>query len=136
MKTLIKSILVIVFLFGMEAISAQSDMNFTLTSESLIFSGQQITIFSTLTKSGDTLTWVQNNTGTPVALSFNITESSGGWDQGTSMGTMDYTIVLEGEIGYINLTGDTNGFALVMTLKGFDNADKQYIFNIDSISYQ
>ena len=120
------------------AASAQqgSAMDYTASSSTVSLNGQVIAITSVLTKSGDTFTWTQNNTGTPLMLSFSITESSGNWDESTSLGVMTYSLYRDGETVSMTLVGDSTGLLLTMAPKDFESPDQQYIFNIATISYQ
>ncbi|MCF6297971.1 MAG: hypothetical protein L3J08_08320, partial [Flavobacteriaceae bacterium] len=73
MRHILKSITVILLVFNFTHLRAQTDtINFTLTSETVNTSGQDIAIVSTITKSENALVWAQNNSENTEITNFII----------------------------------------------------------------
>ena len=121
---------------GTGAVAQGQDMDFTATSGSVNFSGQDVAISSALDKSGDTFTWTQNNTGTPLTMAFSINGISGNWDESTSLGNLTYNMAMDGESSTLVLIGGQSGISLALTFQISGGTDENYTFSIDNITYR
>lgn len=136
MRHIYKSITVLIFVLGYTAVNAQAnDTVFTTTSSSVSFSGQEIAIASTITKTENTLVWTQHSSSGPEITSFVIANASENWDQNSSTGTMAYDLVLDGYQCKLLFNGNETDLSATLTVKLSDTKEDTYIFIIDHISY-
>lgn len=120
-----------VFILSTSSLSAQVS-DYTLTSSSITIENENIAIGSTLSKTGNDLRWIQQSSETVNITDFQITGTSGDWNQSTSMGMVTYTIAMDGDdLGTFVLEGTTAGVTVILTLD-----QQQYSFSINTITYQ
>lgn len=137
MKSIFKGITVILVVFSFSQLHSQTEtLNFTINSETVQVSGQDISISSTLTKNENTLVWTQSNNENSDTTTFTIINITGNWDQSTSLGTVTYTLDIEGSQNELTLIGQESGTTATLTFMMTETQEGKYIFNIDTISYQ
>ena len=110
--------------------------NFTLDNATTLNGDQPLAITSTLTKTGDTLTWTQVANGNTQTGSFSITAVSGSWDSSTSTGSLTYTMEVLNTPCTLELNGDSNGITATLTINYPDVEDDEFSFSASSINYQ
>jgi hypothetical protein len=137
MKYIFKYLIVLAFVFSGTNIIAQNDaMNFTISSNAVRTAGQDISVSSTITKTDNTLVWTQNNAGNIDVSNFSIISTDGNWDESTSLGSITYTMAIEGYQSELTLIGQESGITATLTFKITETEGEDYFFNIDTISYQ
>ena len=130
-------ITVLLLVFSTSNLTAQtSSLNFTLISENVNALGHDTAISSTITKTENSLIWTQNTDDNTDTTSFTITGTSGNWNQSTSLGSITYTMDIEGYQSELTLIGQESGITAILKLFIPEAEDEEYIFNIDTISYQ
>ncbi|GFZ94812.1 hypothetical protein GCM10011531_28190 [Aquaticitalea lipolytica] len=131
MRILLKIIPILVFILSTCSLSAQVS-DYTLTSSSVTIGNENIAIGSTLSKTGNDLRWIQQSSETVNITDFQITGTSGDWNQSTSMGMVTYNIAMDGDdLGTFVLEGTTAGVTVILTLD-----QQQHSFSINTITYQ
>jgi len=109
--------------------------NASIESNQFILENETVAISSVFTKTDTTLTWVQtSNSGTSQTI-FSITEETGTWDSGTSIGMITLTLQAQGVTSTITLTGTGDDVTLQMQTIGFDNTAEVLDFNVTQFSY-
>jgi len=131
----IKITILLLVLGSFQSNSQTNSIDFTLTSENIKMVGENVTISSTITKTGDVLSWIQNNNGKTDTTSFVISSSSGNWNQDDSLGSVIYSIAIENFQGSFNLLGEDSGVIGTLSLKVSEAETETYIFNINIITY-
>ncbi len=136
MNTLIK-IIVIGLFFQTSLALAQSDINYTLSSNQVSVFEKSESLTSTLIKTGNTLKWVQNIDDTSHTLEYSINQITGNWDINESQGSLIYTLNKEGFTAItFYLTGTENGdIEVILSIQEGDTPALQYTFNITNITY-
>jgi hypothetical protein len=137
MKHIIKSIIVLILVFSFSQSNAQTNnIDFTLTSESVNTSGQDLATSSTIRKIGNSLVWVQNRNGFSDTTNFTITGTSGNWNESSSLGELTYGLVTEEYQCELILSGQNNGLSATLIYNLNSIEDVRYVFDVNSISYQ
>lgn len=138
MKHIFRSIIVVsILIFSNIEINAQGNIaDFTAVSGSVDISGDNISIPSTIAKTGNVLVWRQYANGTSNATEFLIVSATGSWDQGTSLGAMVYQMEIKSLQCTLTLTGSQTGLSAMLTFEMPDAEDENYSFNINTITYQ
>lgn len=130
-------ITVLFLFFSITNLNAQtSAINFTLSSETVNALGHDTAISSTITKTENSLVWTQNTDDNTDTTSFTITGTSGNWDQSTSLGSVTYTMDIEGYQSELTLIGQESGISAILRFIITETQEEQYTFNIETISYQ
>jgi len=137
MKYIYKSITILFIAFCCFRITAQTNtMNFTFQSDSVIISGENFTTDSVFSKTGNTLVWTQVKNGIIDAMNFSITSSSGSWDQVTSQGNINYVMNFDNYQCDFIVSSQNSNLTVTLTFNLNGTQVDQYIFNVDTISYQ
>jgi len=137
MKKIFKGAIIILVIFSITQINAQTDtINFTLTSEGLVTLGQEVNVLSTLIKKGDTLIWDQQIEKGVNTNTFTIVSRSEDWDQKKSSGTITFNMVIEGYNSEFILTGEKKNLSAHLIIKMSNTEKKEVLFKIDNITYQ
>lgn len=112
MKTLYNIIVALVFTFSM-ALSAQNTIaDFTISSTST----DGLNITSTFVKSGNTLSWTQQNGDNSLVNTFTIDSIQGNWDETDNIGNLSINLSLNGYQVILTLNGDSNGRSATLEL--------------------
>jgi len=137
MKQIFKALIIMLLMFNNALLQAQaSEMNFTLNSESLNISGEDMAMSSTITKTGNSLVWTQNNNSTPFISTFTITGTSGNWDETTASGNITYNMTFDTYQCTLTLSGEQTDMTAILSIKVSNEKEEHYTFNINAISYQ
>ncbi|MFK5855153.1 MAG: hypothetical protein QM503_03405 [Bacteroidota bacterium] len=136
MHYLYKIMALSLFLFTIH-LSAQTQSDYTLESNQVSVFEKSESLTSTLTKTGNTLKWVQNINGTSNTIAYAIDQITGNWDANTSQGSLTYTLIKEGFTTItFNLTGAESGaLEATLSVQVGDTPALQYSFNITNITY-
>ncbi|TXD83439.1 hypothetical protein ESY86_09605 [Subsaximicrobium wynnwilliamsii] len=137
MRHLPKLTIILVLMIYSGRLQAQaSQVYFTLESTNVSFSGQSLNIASAIVLQGSGLRWTQENDGTVNITDFQVTGTSGEWDQASFMGALTHTIAMDGDhLGTFVLEGTTNGVTAILSVD-VDGAVAHYTFSINSINFQ
>lgn len=137
MKNIFKALTILILILGTGQLNAQIDtIDFTLSSEKINTSGQDVIVSSTVEKSGNTLIWNQQTDNGVNANTFTIISNSGNWNQELSTGTITYNMVIDQYDCELVLTGQENRLSALLTI-GVSGADpREVIIHIDNITYQ
>lgn len=137
MKNIFKALTILILILGASQLSAQIDtIGFTLNSEKITTSGQDVIVSSTVEKSGNTLIWNQKTDNGVNANAFTIISNSGNWDQELSTGSITYKMVIDQYDCELVLIGQENRLSALLTL-GTSGADpREVLIHIDNITYQ
>ncbi|PQV44584.1 hypothetical protein CLV33_1214 [Jejuia pallidilutea] len=136
-KPIVKLFILILITFSFTSNFAQEqNMGFVLTSDGLAIFGESVPITSTITKSSGTIVWFQENNGNSDTTVFNITNTTGNWDQAASTGALNYELDWEGLSCELSLTEGASGIIAKLTIHISEEKHDEYIFNINSVTYQ
>ncbi len=139
MKYTPSSILSILLMLSFYYSNAQSnDLDFTITSNQMYISGETVSILSTITKSGNTMTWKQEHNGNSDTSSFKVINMpEGSWDQLNTIGAITYEMDSDDYYrSQLFLKGTPNKLYATLTLYLSDTEQEAYTFYISNISYQ
>ncbi len=132
-----KFIVITILLFSFFQLHAQtSALNFTLNSDKVKISGHSTEIESTIKKIENNLVWTQYVNGKTKIIKFTITDNTENWDRETSLGSIFYTMPLEGHTCNLKLIGLESEITATLTIRISNRQEEHYIFNISSINYQ
>lgn len=134
MQRLYKIIMPVLFLF-IGPLSAQTGINYSITSDQIIIFGQNISMASTIEKTDTTLNWVQNTDDNSNTISYTIDDTSGTWDKATSQGTLTQLLSKTGFTASFKLVGTNDGISATLTVKQEDSEAIEYTFNVSNITY-
>ncbi len=136
MKTIFKSFVVLFLMVIATELNAQTNtLNYTLASSSIYFLGENIALSSTLNISENTLVWSQQAGGNTDASNFDILSSTEDWNQETAIGTISYSLMIDGLQSEFILVGSSSQISATLTIISEIGAVEIYTFNIDSINY-
>lgn len=137
MKHIIKLTLTAILLFGSGHILGQEqEIDYTILSENATYLGQTIETTSTITKTGNLVTWEQINNGFSETLGYTVTNSFGNWDPETSQGQLTYDLTGENTQCSLVVFGQGNDLSATLTYILEGNEEEQYIFDVNAIIYQ
>ncbi len=137
MENILKTAFILALLFGSNSIFGQTqNIDYTLLSKNVTYLGQDMEISSTITKTENVLTWTQINNGFSETSSFTISESSGSWDQDSSLGSITHNMLTDGYQCELILTGQENDLSVNLIYKINGIIEAQYNFDINAIIYQ
>ena len=141
MKTIYKSFVFLIIAIGFSRLQAQTinTIDFTITSKTLSVMGKTLPASSTITKSGDTLTWAQSteeNVSSSNTTVFKILDTLGNWDTAAGLGEVTYNMSLGGHQCLLKLTGNSQGISAKLSFLKSNNGQGDYTFNISNITYQ
>ncbi len=137
MKNIVKSFTVLILVLISYQVKAQTnEINFTLSSANINFSGENIAVSSTIQKAGSTLNWNQQANDGIVTTSYTITSISENWNQQTSVGTITYNMTIDEMPCQLILLGESPGLIATLIVDAYTAEQEKYIFNIDTITYQ
>ncbi|WP_299117813.1 hypothetical protein [uncultured Winogradskyella sp.] len=109
--------------------------DFTIESSDFYLDDEATEIISSITKTGNTLTWTQNHEDNSLVTTFNILSSSGTWDNATSTGNISLTIEVAGNNSTLSLSGSNDNISLQISTAGLNNTSEELIFDVTSIVY-
>lgn len=116
--------------------SAQiENLDFVLTSNQVEISGVEENISSSITKSQNTITWIQQNNGIQDTSIFDITAITGVWNSVENIGTVHYELDYDGYRGLMIIKSTDTGIIAHITIYINDTTHSTYSFNTNSISY-
>jgi hypothetical protein len=137
MKHLFISITVVLLVFSAIELNAQTnEIDFTLTSKSVNISGQNVAITSTFNKTGNALIWTLLTNQNTDVNNFIITNTTGNWNQDSSIGELTYSLVKDDQQAKLHLLGQDTGISATFIFNKNDTEQAIYIFNIETFSYQ
>jgi hypothetical protein len=118
-------------------LSAQTQSDYTLSSNQVSVFEKNQSLTSTLVKTENTLKWVQNIDGTNNTIEYTITNVTGSWDATTSQGQLTYSLSKSGFTNVtFSLTGtESEGLGATLSIQEGNNPALQYTFNITNITY-
>ncbi len=136
MKTIYSSLVCLCLLFNISMLSAQSDIqDFTITSQELSVHDKTLTTPSTITKTGDLLSWTQGASGTGTPITFQILETSGDWDSSTNQGELTYSLSLGGSLCEFKLLSNQQGLIAKLSFMESSNDQSFYQITVDTLTY-
>lgn len=109
--------------------------DFSVESNGLNLDDVPVAISSTVTRTGNTLTWTQNKGGTSLTKEFNVLSLTGSWDSISSTGNITITIEANGISNTLVLTGTAQGLSLRMQGIGPDGQTSDLSFDVSTITY-
>ncbi len=116
---------------------AQTNANYILTSNRVSLSGSNTAINSTLTKTGNSLTWTQHVNGQNNTTAFTIDSTAGYWDITNSQGALTHILNKKDYTLSFRLTGTNAGLTALLSIHKNGETDTQnYSFTITGITYQ
>lgn len=138
MNIIIKSALFFALaLIGSMNIAAQSNtINFTAEGDTITTNGQTISVTSTLQKDGNTIIWTQTSQATQETVSFNIMNTEGQWDEGTSTGALTYSLSFNENEATLSLTGASGSINATLLVSVSETQQQAFAFSLNTISYQ
>jgi len=137
MNNIFKHTLVLLVVLSTSELMAQTGtLNYRLSSKSIVTGGEQVSISSTIEKTGNILIWTQSNNGKVRTKSLQVNGQSGNWDPNSSTGTVQYGVSVGGLQGTLALSGAGSGLRATLTLNVTETGSTEtIIFNIESITY-
>ena len=134
-----KTLYILIFGFVLAGINtniAQNNMSdFTIQSSDFSLDGESTGVISTISKTDNTITWIQNNNENNLITVFTILDTSGSWNNTTSSGEIILTIQTAGVTSTLFISGDHNGISLEMETTEQNNASEVLSFEVTSIVY-
>jgi len=131
-----KGIVLIILLFGMLQLQAQdTTLNFTLESDVVNIAGYDTALKSTIIKSDGNIILTQYSSDAKNETKFNIINSSGDWNQDTSIGSIIYSMAIDDFQCNLTLLGQESGISVILNLRTPNLQYDEYKFIIRDITY-
>ena len=136
MKRLYICLIALLMAPGLDPAQAQGPVipDFSIDSPDLAIDGAPTGIASTVSRTGDMLSWTQYHDGGTLSTGFSITGTSGSWDRASATGTVTMALHSPSASGTLTLTGDSNGMGLTLSITG-DGTPGPLLFTVSSIVY-
>lgn len=122
-------------LFNLTSPAQNATVDFRVDSNQINISGVDVPILSTILKSGDIITWNQENQGNSATTNFEIQSFTGSWDDASSTGDITYILDSEGFPCTLRLFTIDSNVILIMTFQPGDDNQQIFKFLNNSITY-
>ena len=109
--------------------------DFTIQSSDFYFDDEATEVTSSITKTGNTITWTQSLDANSLVTTFNILSTTGTWDSSNSLGNISMSIEVAGVNSTLSLSGTNDNLSLQITTAGLNNTSEELIFDVTSIVY-
>ena len=120
-------------LFVLFSVNSTSS-TFTLNCSNATVDNVSSNVFSIIDIQENAIVWTQQTT-TATAMSFDISSSTGSWDESTSTGQMNYTLTQDGYQADFSVTGTSSGITAAFVFHITDSQQETYSFTVNSITY-
>ena len=128
--------IICISLLGFFSVNAQTNPDFTITSNDISSEGTELSIFCTITKTGNTLIWNQESNGNSDQTFFNIESVSGSWDIQNNTGDLIYNASVNGYQIIFSLSGDSASGLSASIEMIFPNEENEILnLSVNQLSY-
>ncbi len=136
MNRIVLQVIVIGVFFQLGSVFAQRDINYTVSSDRLDAVGEQLQIYSAITKEGATIVWLQQANGKSTPTEFSINKVLGNWNRSKGRGRLMYRLSAEGFDASFILSGNAKGLRGKFVIRKKGEQPYTYSLNLQSITYQ
>lgn len=136
MKLLINIAIGLICLINVLPIHSQENtIDFSISSNSVFVSGHETIIQSSISKTGQTLSWIQSVNGIDEINNYSIVTVEENWDTQTSTGNITYVMNDDGYQCQFIINSSNSEITATLTFIISETEQEEYIFQVNSINY-